>query len=857
MTAFLLALFLMTPLSTGPTGTGGWTGQEAAWLAQTAERLPPQLLEDAALSLRGSGKRRILVLQAGGARTTIALPAAVGHADFSRTVAFLLLQRLEQREGWSKAPEWRSINGWGNSRLPGVRPTNVGERAYVDERGRMSPRDDLLHYLTYFLLPPSLFSESDHGVDGDDAYVRCSLRAQAMFVEERLRRVAPSFRPHLLETVPACSAFERWANLQNLTAIEIVLAAPSPRTLGSLFGHLFLRLQYDAEGKPVPLNQSRSLSFLARTPGPAEQDPLYPLKGLTGVYRAYLYQRSFLSFYREYVVDEGRTLRRWELHLSPEEEERLLAHAWTVRQTGAYRYLFMTQNCASLLLQLINGVLPPHRQVQYARMIADGPTPIIEGLTHTPSYKGDMLIQGLPTVTYSLRHDAILAEHLVKEAKPGEEALYNILMETYRASEKHRAETAARNEERLADLRKERDRLLASLAHRGLPVADLASRQQGRRLDGYRALLAAADATAPSVPANADDLRRLALFQAVLYQDASALESEGLSVPLFIMDPDIRLRRQPYVGNTWDLVSHTFARVETPELTSWLDVYDPVAVPLSVFKEQRRRDEEERYQRSRRPTGASRMAILHSLDWGPMRSLAGLNVDLTVFEERLGGQRRHGFPPHSSFTFLRMRSTWKISDTENRPALADRSLRVASYRSLRPRLAADAGWKRRLGWDVYGDLSGDPERNLRFRHDLGTNLLVNLWSTRDLNNHLLGTLGLVYTGAYGRAPEARGAWHGLRLSTGMELRMAPVGTEPFVLARALVQPAVWSSTAGVTTYLAEAEFHQLVSEDSGLQWPRPIASSLLVRMGYARTPLPFAPESASGTLRLQLGAVLE
>ena len=56
---------------------------------------------------------------------------------------------------------------------------------------------------------------------------------------------------------------------------------------------------------------------------PSKPIPRYALKGIAGLYfEASLHERPFLDAYREYVVLEGRDLRRWRLNLTTSQAPR-------------------------------------------------------------------------------------------------------------------------------------------------------------------------------------------------------------------------------------------------------------------------------------------------------------------------------------------------------------------------------------------------------------------------------------------------------------------------------------------------------------------------------------------------------
>src|SRR6202042_1156804 len=100
---------------------------------------------------------------------------------------------------------------------------------------------------------------------GTDGGIACRLISQARFVQGRLGNEAPSPR--------RCQAFEGWADLDRLHAVEVGLAAPSTAMIGSLFGHLLVRLAYRDDDGRTPLHLSRTVAFLADNDVPFDADP--------------------------------------------------------------------------------------------------------------------------------------------------------------------------------------------------------------------------------------------------------------------------------------------------------------------------------------------------------------------------------------------------------------------------------------------------------------------------------------------------------------------------------------------------------------------------------------------------------
>jgi hypothetical protein len=363
-----------------------------------------------------------------------------GPADVARQVALVSLFRFDREAGWSDDPAWRRLNGWQRSIAGGfqLRPANLDPRGSVSPLGRRSPRWDLVTFIAALLIDGAAASADDG--------VACRLISHTTFVSTRLGT-----------TMPRCAAFERWAALDDLADIEVVLAAPSTAMVGSLFGHLFLRLAYRDETGETPLHTSRAVSFLADNDTPFSEDPAYALKGIAGLFTASLHDRAFLDSYREYVVLEGRDLRRWRLSLTPTERRRLLERIWTVKNSGRYTYYFFTQNCATLMVNLMNDVWSPASAIALPGVLAAPPASVLEPWERAAGVGGAPRLQFVPEPILSFLHQAqltsrhrLVVEPRIVAGAPG--AAAPALTAAFAEARAPDAQVRARGYERLAAL---------------------------------------------------------------------------------------------------------------------------------------------------------------------------------------------------------------------------------------------------------------------------------------------------------------------------------------------------------------------------------------------------------------------
>lgn len=156
----------------------------------------------------------------------------------------------------------------------------------------------------------------------------------------------------------------RWVDPTRVHAVHLVFAGASGGTL-SRFGHVALRLVLCGEHRQTvdasceeDLFDHLSLGFMA---GIDELD-LSLWKGITGGYPVKLHARRFISAYREYSIDEFRSLHSLPLRLEPAARDLMVRALSQVHWSYQNDYRFFTRNCATelqWLLQAVVGVASP------------------------------------------------------------------------------------------------------------------------------------------------------------------------------------------------------------------------------------------------------------------------------------------------------------------------------------------------------------------------------------------------------------------------------------------------------------------------------------------------------------------
>jgi hypothetical protein len=827
----LLALALASVGASGvafaaaePAGTpvalvGDWSDAERAAIAVAVGGFPsavrarlPTIARDARrCDATGWPEDAELVDGAGRAHACSALGAPA--EEVARRVAGALLFAFDRAARWSEDPAWRRLNKWSSPLVGAPRAENQSPRAFAAERGGRSPRWDLVTFLQA--------AWSERGGE-----VSCRLMSQAGFVRARLAAFTGA-----TVAAPSCAAFERWAELDRLADVEVVLAAPSTAMVGSLFGHLFLRLVYRDDDGETPAHLSRSVAFLADNDVPFEADRGYAWKGLTGVYSASLHERPFMDSFREYVVTEGRDLRRWRLALDAAERRALLERIWTVQDAGQFAYYFFRQNCATLMMDLVEDALPA-RAIGPRRGVASPPASTLEVWAEARDANGRPLLTFVPQPIFSFDHEARVSsrrraesERRIVAAAPllmraeleagfGETrapaaavraAGYDRLARALSADgagaaadvydwlhdsatiESHLSVLANLQEEASADRERRRrveaarDDLARALraepndARLADALVHLGDADRERRIAGYRALLAiATDPGAP--PARVARVRLYGLLESEVRYDVARLKREpSLRDALFFPALDRPLDEQVYLGGQADLVRPPISTIVAPSLRSLQAAREAVfeARHLSSGGQagadvQLRRSRDE-YESSLPRSGIDQMAVAA----GVLASggvAPALGVAGALYDERLGDHRRFGFPSDTAFVVART-SAW-LGFAGRMPSVLAYEARALGYRSLRQPLPEGDPSSSPLGWELAADLRGSRARSLAGEVSVRWGALGRLVDRDDLAEHLLLGVDVAYVGAFpGASATPTGSPQALAAPVALETRL--------------------------------------------------------------------------------------
>lgn len=165
------------------------------------------------------------------------------------------------------------------------------------------------------------------------------------------------YKELILDPLVICSDYSEFFKKMSAQSITLFFSSYYIDSPASIFGHTFLRLNkrssrnYEQEDRILDY----AINFSAIMDG--SDVFTYALKGLTGHYQAKFFAQPFYYKVREYNDFESRDLWGYELDLSQEKVDLVVAHLWELSQTY-FDYRFFTENCSYHILSLLEAIDP-------------------------------------------------------------------------------------------------------------------------------------------------------------------------------------------------------------------------------------------------------------------------------------------------------------------------------------------------------------------------------------------------------------------------------------------------------------------------------------------------------------------
>jgi hypothetical protein len=701
-----------------------------------------------------------------------------------RGLVHLVMVHVDHKLKWSEGRAWRAINGWKDE---DEQPFNLDLWAYSRYLGMRSPHLDLVTFAEEYLIDPEeILRASAHPTAADrlaklvpDMALGCQEFTKSRILGRLIAAQDPTFTLPLRglagresatpqERSPAgqCPQFARWADLDHLDGFDILLAAATSDRPESLYGHLLMQVRYRS-GEAVRSQGFEPVYQYGAITATNVDKIDYFVKGLFGGFMSVVQPNSFRGVDRLFLQYEQRTLRHYALNLSPQQRLQVMQRMWEAERHITYPYYFMSDNCASMLLDLLEPALDVEfpKPIRFALM----PTEILDVLASVPNGERGPLLVKRPETHFSSREVAL-------DAIPLRRAALDTLIGRMKGLSARDADALRALDTRL-DARSASERQAAYVAMRELLAGLLAARKEdsaqadsatraaidylyySSRVERYFMDVAFFRKRIIQINAQAEPLRLSAEEQLQIRRDLfreEDLDARQEAVLAWARMGDERLREGETRAFTAEeqaelarLDQTRDAYLESLEsLATIIERFDPeldgvgyIDGKLASFEQgQARRDA-----LSLGPAGKGRYVVgvtgggTGTIERPDAANALWAEIGASLIWERLGEQRRRGFRSDIESRALGLDAEIRLGDDPLKDMKLD--LDIFRFMSIEQKLGpVQDSWTDLFGWGVDIRLAHDGRRDLSFGLEADLGYVYPIWTSDNVANFLVVAL---------------------------------------------------------------------------------------------------------------------
>lgn len=234
---------------------------------------------------------------------------------------------------------WQTLLHYESSRLTRRAQSAINTSTFfLSPQGQTDPLAELKATIKAFAMVEVEQSEN----------AQCRFPARFIWLSEQLESVRN------LRQV-GCTDYLEWANPDGTQSISMIFATGHMKSPASYFGHNFLK--FNSSGKTASGDLlDQTINFGAEVPED-EAALTYFYNGIFGGYSAVFERQQFFRHMSKYGEEDLRDVWEYELDLSQDELELILAHTWEL-QSAQLTYYFFRENCAYQIAKLLALVSP-------------------------------------------------------------------------------------------------------------------------------------------------------------------------------------------------------------------------------------------------------------------------------------------------------------------------------------------------------------------------------------------------------------------------------------------------------------------------------------------------------------------
>jgi len=258
------------------------------------------------------------------------LSLTVSQPLFANASAVDLLIAKAKQKNISEHKVWRKLMFYeaDSASTTGIKSAVISDGFFLSETGKTDSLSELIATIKAF---------SETSKINPDEHAQCVFRGRYLWLKAQL-----GFSDQDIKS-QQCPGYDKWSLDKTISSISVVLATGYLGNPASYYGHLLVKMNTGDEVKRTSL-EDVSINYGAIVPD-NENPVVYIAKGIFGGYEAGFSHIQFYFHNHNYGENENRDLWEYELELSNDEVQLVVAHAWEVMRQK-YNYFFLDKNCA-------------------------------------------------------------------------------------------------------------------------------------------------------------------------------------------------------------------------------------------------------------------------------------------------------------------------------------------------------------------------------------------------------------------------------------------------------------------------------------------------------------------------------
>ncbi len=266
----------------------------------------------------------------------VALGVCIGQSALASTPQ-QIIQQAEQLQLANNAT-WHRLLLYPKGKLTS---TAKDKNFFLSKQGKSNPQKELTATLLALL--------TEKNQQKANQSVQCQFPARSYWLQQQLNLSLPQAN---------CPKYQKWYKKYNPKQFAMIYAQEYPDHAPSAFAHTLLKID-------TVDNQQYALNY---TVGGNKNDAKlnYARKAFTGGYGGDMSIKPYNKVKKKYLAKHQRDLWLYPLKLSEAENQQLLRHVWEVQNIHR-PYYFLTDNCASETMRLIDVVKPKQNLIEQSR----------------------------------------------------------------------------------------------------------------------------------------------------------------------------------------------------------------------------------------------------------------------------------------------------------------------------------------------------------------------------------------------------------------------------------------------------------------------------------------------------------